>query len=79
MYLIPISPINVSFNFDCRQFGKLSSIGESVGMYWQKFSGFSPIGQSAEDILVNVRWTLANGESVICQIITYWRSSGNPL
>ena len=45
-----------------------TSIGESVAMYWQKFSGFLPIGQSAEDILVNVRWTLANGESPICQI-----------
>jgi hypothetical protein len=38
-------------------------------MYWRKFSGFSPIGESAEGILANVWWTFANGESPICEIL----------
>ena len=79
MYLIPIPPINASFNFNWRQFGKLSLIGESVGIYWQKFSGLSPIGQNAEDIITGecpvdaCQWRKSDLPN------SYWRSSGNPL
>ncbi len=38
-------------------------------MYWRKFSGFSPIGESAEGLLANVWWMFANGESPICEIL----------
>ena len=37
------------------------------GINWRKYSGHSPIGEFAGDKLAKVPWTLAIGESPICE------------
>jgi hypothetical protein len=33
---------------------------ESPKVYWRKYSGLSPIGESREGVLANIQWTLGN-------------------
>ncbi len=64
-------------------------------VYWRKFIGRSPIGESAKDMLAKVHWKFANwrkyrgyiGESSLDVRQwrksnlqnSYWRTSGNPV
>ena len=48
---------------DSRQLAKVMRV------YWRKYSGLSPIGESHEGILAKVQWTFANGESLIGEIL----------
>ena len=36
-------------------------------VYWRKFTGSSPIGESTGGVLAKVYWSFANGESPFCE------------
>ena len=35
---------------------------------WRKYGELSPVDEIPEDVLVKIRWTFANGESLISEI-----------
>ncbi len=73
---------------DSRQLAKV------LDVYWQNYSGLSPIGETPRRVLAKVKWTLANwrkslgyiGESTVDfrhwrmsgWRKSYWRNSGKP-
>ncbi len=73
---------------DSRQLAKV------LDVYWQKYTGLSPIGETPRRVLAKVKWTLANwrkslgyiGESTVDfrhwrmsgWRKSYWRNSGKP-
>ena len=46
---------------------EIRQLAKVQGIYWRKFTGNSPIGESTGGILAKVHWTFANGESPVCE------------
>jgi hypothetical protein len=56
---LPISRYFGESTADIRQLAKV------IRVYWRKYNGHSPIGESHESILAKVQWTFAIGECPI--------------